>query len=341
MGGSLRLPHCLLALGPDAAGVVLTGLIGAAEATIDAAVYEVGPSYAALLAGAARRGVGVRLLLDAHAGANTTSVRLLGGDGARARCRVIGGHPGVEAHWKLLLIDGHTLAVGSGNLIHRDAPAHGQPGTREWWATVSGAPSLLRDARRALDATWREAAAPPLAWRRAVPAAPAVPPVGVPDPEVPPLSLEVAEASLRLTVGGAVVGAEVAARINAASVRALVTVPYVHTRVAAVRPLLDAMSAAHARGADVRLLLGGVPDPVDAAALRATPFSVRVMDPARSTTGHAKGLVADGAAVVGSANWSGAGLGGNREAALSIEDGRAADWFAAALDRDWRVSRPL
>jgi phosphatidylserine/phosphatidylglycerophosphate/cardiolipin synthase-like enzyme len=135
--------------------------------------------------------------------------------------------------------------------------------------------------------------------------------------------------------------AEIAARIDAAPGRVLVTVPYVHTRVAAVRPLLDAMAAACARGADVRLLLGGVPDPVDAAALRATPFTVRVMDPARSTTGHAKGLVAGGAAVVGSANWSGAGLGGNREAALSIEDGRAADWFAAALDRDWRVSRPL
>jgi len=233
------------------------------------------------------------------------------------------------------------VAVGSGNLLHRDAPAAGQPGTREWWVTVAGAPTLVGAARRVLDAAWREAAAPPLAWRRAEPVAPAVPAVGVPRPEVPPLSLDVPEASLHLVVGGAAVGAEVAARIAAAGGRALVTVPYVHTHVAAVRALLDALEAACARGADVRLLLGGVPDPADAAFLRATPLPVRVMDPARSTTGHAKGLVSDGAAVVGSANWSGSGLGGNREASLSIDDVRAADFFAAALDRDWRVSRPL
>ncbi|HXA29647.1 MAG TPA: phospholipase D-like domain-containing protein [Candidatus Angelobacter sp.] len=334
------MPRCVLALGPDAAGSVLADLIAAATARIDAAVYEVGPSYAALLGRAARRGVAVRLLLDAHAGANTTSVRLL--QGIDAHCRVIGGHPGVEAHWKLLLVDGATVALGSGNLIHRDAPAPGLPGTREWWATVSDASALVAAARHALDAAWREAAEPPLAWRRAVAVAFAAPPVGVPRPEVPPLSLEVPEASLRLCVGGAAVAAELAARIGTARDRVLVTVPYVHTHVAAVASLLDALQAARARGAEVRLLLGTVPEPRDAEALRSVPtIEVRVMDPLRCTTGHAKGLVADGAAVVGSANWSGTGLGSNREAALTVDDPHAADWFAAALDRDWQVSRPL
>jgi phosphatidylserine/phosphatidylglycerophosphate/cardiolipin synthase-like enzyme len=332
------LPRCTLALGPDCAGEVLTDLLEAARTTVEAAVYEVGPSYAALLARAGRRGVAVRLLLDRHAGANTTTVRRLHGTGVE--CRVLGGHPGVEAHWKLLLVDG-TLAAGSGNLLHRDAPAPGLPGTREWWATVSGAPSLLRAARHALGVAWREAEVPPLAWRHAVPVRPVPPPVGVPQPAVPPLQLDVAEAALQLTVGGAPVAAVLAARIAAARSRVLATVPYVHARVAEVRALLDAMAAAAGRGADVRLLLGGVPDPSDAALLRATPLSVRVMDPARCTTGHAKGLVADGGVVLGSANWSGAGLGGNREAALAIDDSRAADWFAAALERDWAVSLPL
>jgi phosphatidylserine/phosphatidylglycerophosphate/cardiolipin synthase-like enzyme len=65
------------------------------------------------------------------------------------------------------------------------------------------------------------------------------------------------------------------------------------------------------------------------------------MDPARSTTGHAKGMVIDQAVVVTSANWSGAGLGGNREVALEIDAPPAAGYFAAALERDWAGSRPL
>jgi phosphatidylserine/phosphatidylglycerophosphate/cardiolipin synthase-like enzyme len=335
------MAHCVLALGPDTAGGLLGDLIEGAASRVDAAIYEVGPSYSVRLARARQRGVAVRLLLDAHAGANSTTARLLRGSGAEVR--VIGGHPGVEGHWKLLLIDGTTLAVGSGNLVHRDAPRPGGAGTREWWAAVSGAPGLLRSARAVFGDAWREAKDPPPAWRRAVAPPPAVPPVGVPRPAVPSLSLDVPEAALTLRVGGGEVATDLAARIAAATTRALVIAPYVHARVEAVRTLLDALAAAQARGVEVRMLLGTPPDPEDARALHALhpALPVRVMDPARCTTGHAKGLVADGCAVAGSANWSGAGLGGNREAALSIEDARAADWFGAALDRDWRVSRPL
>ena len=330
------MARCVLALGPDSAGEVLTGLVANATKRIDAAVYEVGPSYAALLARATGRGVALRLLLDAHSGANSTTCRVLRGTGAE--CCVLGGHPGVEAHWKLLLVDGHTVAVGSGNLIHRDAPDPGRPGTREWWSTVADAPSLLRAARTAFDRGWREAAAPPATWRRALGVVPVPPPVGVPHPTVAPLSLDLAEGALHLAAGGAEVAALLGARLAAARARALVTVPYVHTRVAAVCVLLDALAAARANGTDVRLLLGTQPDPLDARALRHSSFHVRVMDPARCTTGHAKGVVADGVAVVGSANWSGAGLGGNREAALVLDDPRAADYYAAALERDWEVS---
>jgi len=332
--------RCVLALGPDCAGTVLSELVAGARSRLDAAVYEVGPSYAVQLVRAAARGVRVRLLLDAHAGANSTSTRLVHGGGVA--CRVLGGHPGVEAHWKVLIADGARLAVGSGNLLHRDAPAPGQPGTREWWVAVSGAPRLLRTAADLVDTAWAEATDPPLAWRRAAVAAPAPPPVGVPQPAVPPLHLDVPARALHLAAGGEEVAALLAERIAAARRRVLVTVPYVHSGVPAVRALLDALVAAARRGATVRVLLGTPPEPAAAEAVRAIPLiSVRVMDPARSTTGHAKGLVADGVAVAGSANWSGAGLGGNREAALSLDDARAAGWFAAALSRDWEASSPL
>lgn len=333
------MARCVLALGPDSAGGMLAALIEGAAQRIDAAVYEVGPSYAAQLARAERRGAAVRLLLDAHAGANATSVRLLHGTGVA--CRLLGGHPGVEAHWKLLVVDADTVAVGSGNLIHRDAPEPGHAGTREWWAAVTGAPALLRQAGEAFRAAWRVAEPPPLAWRRAVAVAPAAPPVGIPQPAVPALELDLPDPALGLHVGGAAIAAALQARVDAARGRVLAIVPYAHARVPSVCTLLDALDAARARGADVRLLLGTPPDPRDAVALRGRSFATRVMDPARSTTGHAKGLVADGTAVLGSANWSGAGLGGNREAALALDDPRAAGWLAAALDRDWQIATPL
>jgi cardiolipin synthase A/B len=333
------LARCVLSLGPDTAGGLLRELLAAARRRLDVAAYEVGPSYAAPLARAAARGVQVRLLLDAHAGANATAAAILAPTGVA--CRVLGGHPGVEGHWKLLLADGETLAVGSGNLIKRDAPPPGQPGTREWWATVTDASPVAAAARRAFDAAWSASAEPPRAWRRAAAAVPVAPPVGLPQPCVESLALAIPASQLHLCTGGAEVAALLGALLDGAHSRALATVPYVHTRVAAVRPLLDALLAAQAGGADVRLLLGTEPDPRDAAALAATPLHVRVMDPLRCTTGHAKGLVVDAAAVVGSANWSGTGLGGNHEAALLLDDLRAADWYAAALERDWAVARPL
>ena len=335
------MAHCTLALGPDAAGGLLRGVIERAETRLDVAVYEVGPSYAALLAAAARRGVAVRLLLDAHAGANATAVRIVAGSGVE--CRVLGGHPGAEAHWKLLMGAG-TLAAGTGNLLRRDAPPPGEAGTREWWVAVSGrAAHLLSRAHGSFNSAWREAAPPPAIWRRLA-ELPSVPPVGVPPQRIEPFDVDIPAQSLRLVAGGSAVAALLSEQIAGARRRVLVTVPYVHTHVESVGALLDALCNAAARGAAVRLLLGAPPDPRDAVGLPAPALrhvAVRVMDPLRSTTGHAKGLVADAAAVVGSANWSAAGLGGNRESALLLDDGRAADWFAAALELDWALARPL
>jgi cardiolipin synthase A/B len=335
--------RCVLALGPDTAGGLLAELIDGARSRLDVAVYETGPSYAARLARASRRGVAVRLLLDRHGGANASAMRVLHGTGAE--CRVAGGHPGVESHWKLLLGAGGAIALGTGNLLHRDAPEPGMAGTREWWASVTGAPALAGRGREAFDAAWAEAGEPPAAWSRVVPPPPLAPPVGTPRPAVPSRTLDIEERRMRLVTGGEEVAALEQRLLGAARRRALVLVPYVHTRVDAVAELLSVLVAARTRGAEVRLLLGTAPEPADAAGLRADAVhldgSVRVMDPGRTTTGHAKGVIADGTVVVTSANWSGAGLGGNHEAALAIEDERAADWFAASLERDWSLSRAL
>ncbi|TMD99516.1 MAG: hypothetical protein E6I76_02155 [Chloroflexi bacterium] len=306
------MPRLTCALGPDSAGDLLAGIIGGASDALDLAVYEVGPSYAGPLAAAASRGVRVRLLVDGHAGANAASARLLAGCGAEVR---VWARRPAEAHWKLLVAGDATLAVGSGNLIARDA--------------------LAACARAALEAAWGEADPPPAAWAGAVAEVPAV---GVPRPAVAALEVDVDPGALELVTGGRVVAALLAARLGGVRHRALVTVPYVHPHVIAVAGLLRALAAAAGRGADVRLLLGGVPDPADLAAVRGLGLAARVMDPARSTTGHAKGAVLDGAAIAGSANWSGAGLGANLEAALAADDPAAAGYFAAAFERDWAAS---
>jgi cardiolipin synthase A/B len=330
------------ALGPDSAGAVLMKLVREARGSIDAAIYEVGPSYRWALVRAAERGLRVRLVLDAHVsdgnGATARAVIAAGGE-----CRVAG--LGADAaHGKLLIVDS-TVAVGTGNLIWRDAPRDRHPrflpgrpplaGTREWWVTAAGSRRLHRAAAEAFDAHWTGATAPPSAWD----AAPqrAAPPIGTPLPQVAPRIVCAASRRLRLVVGGAAVGQTLGAMMTAARRRVLVTVPYVHPGALPVRGLLDRMIEASSRGVACALLLGGIPDPNDAEGLRALPFAVRRMDPARSTSGHAKGMVADASVLVSSANWSVAGLGGNWEAALRVEHPGAAAYYAAAWRRDWET----
>ena len=89
-----------------------------ARRNIDAAVYEVGPSYRWALVRAAERGLRVRLVLDAHiSDGNAATARALIAAGAECRVAGVGAD---AAHGKLLIVD-RTVAVGSGNLIWRDA----------------------------------------------------------------------------------------------------------------------------------------------------------------------------------------------------------------------------
>jgi cardiolipin synthase len=334
------------ALGPDAAGTVLMRLLRDARDSIDAAIYEVGPSYRWALVRAVERGVRVRVVLDAHVSdgnaATSRAVIAAGGE-----CRVAG--VGAEAaHGKLILVD-NTVAVGTGNLIWRDAPrdphlrfppaAPPLAGTREWWATAAGSRRLNRAGAAIFAAHWTAATAPPTGWS----AAPerTAPPVGTPAPQVAPEVRCVASRRLRLITGGRAVGEALGVMVGTARRRVLVTVPYARPAALPVRDLLTRMSAASSRGVVCALLLGGPPDPGEAAILAALPFAVRHMDPGRSTSGHAKGMVADGAVVVSSANWSAAGLCGNWEAALHIGHAGAASYYAAAWQRDWVEGLPI
>jgi phosphatidylserine/phosphatidylglycerophosphate/cardiolipin synthase-like enzyme len=328
------------ALGPDSAGTLLTALLTSAQGSLEACMYEVGPAYRWAFVEAARRGVGVRLLLDRHGsdGNAATARELIRAGGV---CRVPPAGSG-QAHAKVIAVDGGQVAVGTGNLIWRDAPrdAHGLlpprarplPGTREWWALAGPNRDVGREVVARFDAAWRESEPPPPRWA-AVPAM-AAPAVGTPQPQVPPLTVPLSRHRLRFVAGGAAVRSLLAGALCHAERRILATLPYVVVCDAA-RPLLAAMEEASRRGVDVRLLLGEPPDPGRALPAMAT----RVMDATRSTRGHAKGVVVDGRVFVTSANWSTTGLGPNWEAALLVDQPDCAAYFAEAWERDWSAAR--
>lgn len=311
-------------------------------------MYEVGPSYAWALVSAARRGVRVRLLLDGHRadGNAGTSVAVAAAGG---RVRVL--DRGIAAgHWKLLLVDGREVAVGTGNLIWRDAPRRTRRralpaapllrGTREWWS-VTDVEEVAGVADAAFHAAWDAADPPPATWQtdRHVRQDPGA--VGTPSPQVEPMQLAADTGRVRLVVGGLAVAAALRRVIDGAQSRVLVTAPYLGSRAAAVRALVDAARAASVRRADVRFLLGARPHPGEAAYLTRWRVPARWMDPSASTRGHAKGLIADGTAIVTSANWSRAGFGANWEAALLMDSAPAAGYLAAAWERDWATAQPV
>jgi hypothetical protein len=339
------------ALGPDSAGTLLHRFIETSNTRLDVAVYEAGPSYGWIFPRTVERGVRVRLLLDGHGGANRGCIEELRSAAERGvvvPCRVRR-HDGLrEAHWKLLVADSDRLAVGTGNLIQRDAPAdhHGRlppdaaplAGTREWWAFVDGAPTLAAAARSRVGAAWRESVPPTAVWE--IEQVPEVPPIGTPRPSVAPLEVEVSPRRLHLATDARAVRTGIEALLEAARRRCLVTVPYIHTWAHEVRPLLQRCVELHGEGADVRLLLGTPPADGDVVTLRERGLPTRVMDPQRCTTGHAKGMVADRTVMVMSSNWSAAGLGASLEAGLRIDHAGAAEYFADAFDRDWAVADP-
>lgn len=343
-----------LALGPDDDGSLIADTLAAATESLDIAVYELGPGWAQEVRALARRGVRTRVLVDDHAGASTRSAAILAHCGAEMRHA---GRGATELHCKLLMArgaaTGRRVAVGTGNLVDRDAPRpvskHPEgvllPGTREWWVAIElddDTPAITA-AGAFFESRWRSAREAPRArWRLGRGTAP---PVNVPEPAVSRLRIAVDPGAVELACGARDCArlllhtAESGGR-DAGGVDLIA--PYVHARAPAVAALLDRLGSLVAAGSRVRLLLGTPPGAGDAvASVAGRGIEVRVLDPSTTTTGHAKGLVAGGCVVVGSANLSGAGLEVNDELALAIDDRRAAQYFGDAFERDWASGTDL
>ncbi|WP_430639300.1 phospholipase D-like domain-containing protein [Haloferax volcanii] len=138
----------------------------------------------------------------------------------------------------------------------------------------------------------------------------------------------------------------VVARLDAAERRIDVLQPTVE----ADGPFVRALKRAADRGVRVRLLLGSAwYDEEENRALAerlnewadrtGSPLSVRLARPGdRYGAIHAKGVVADDTALVGSLNWNRHSARENREVVLALSDPAAAAYFHEAFAADWRAS---
>ncbi|OYR53791.1 phospholipase D-like domain-containing protein [Halorubrum halodurans] len=148
-----------------------------------------------------------------------------------------------------------------------------------------------------------------------------------------------APADVELLTAPGNAGDRIVDRIDAADDRVLAVVP--RTGGPDER-IVRALRRAAARGVDVHLLLSNAwydreTNRKLAETLAAEPIEVAVAEP-RGRYGkiHAKGLVIDDAAVVGSLNWNEGARTENREVLLAVENAEVADFYARAYAADWR-----
>lgn len=148
-----------------------------------------------------------------------------------------------------------------------------------------------------------------------------------------------APADVELLTAPGNAAARIVARIDAADDRVLAVVP--RTGGPDER-IVRALRRAADRGVDTHLLLSGEwydreENRELAETLADEPIDVAVADPrGRYGKVHAKGLVIDDTAVVGSLNWNEQAATENREVLLAVESPDVADFYARTYAADWR-----
>lgn len=97
----------------------------------------------------------------------------------------------------------------------------------------------------------------------------------------------------------------------------------------------NAIGTAKMRGVDVRVILS---DPTDSSVTYLTGLGIPVKFPPQSIFMHAKLIIADGIAFVGSENMSQTSLTKNREVGVLVTDGPAQQVIKTAFESDWTAS---
>ncbi|GAB3698793.1 phospholipase D-like domain-containing protein [Halorubrum pallidum] len=336
---------------PDSPDVPANALRGTDERLLLAGYTLESTRIADLLVSAADRGVAVRVLLEGSpvGGFSARSARLVDRlVAADVEVRILDADPERFRfhHAKYAVADDHAVvltenwkASGTGGRTNRGWGIVAEPTANAGSRSGSTSPSspaddlaaLFRDDAAAADARpWREFKADTEFHDS-----------GRADDTYPtrfePPAPARADVTLLTAPGNA--ADRIVARIDAADDRVLAVVP----RTGGPNDrIVRALRRAADRGVDVHLLLSGAWYDRDgnrelAATLESEPIAVAVSEPrGRYGKVHAKGLVVDDAAIVGSLNWNEGAATENREVLLAVDDAGVADFYARAYAADWR-----
>jgi len=330
---------------PDSPGMPVEPLRGA-EDRLFVAGYTLGSERVAdLLVAAADRGVEVRVLVEGSpvGGFSARSARLLDRVAAAGvEVRVLNGDPERFRfhHAKYAVADDRAVV-----LTENWKPSGTGGRTNRGWGVVTGTPRSATTGRTTADdlaALFREdaAASDARSWA-AFRADAEFHDGGAASGSYPtrfePPQPRTADVALLTAPGN---GADrLVARIDAADDRVLALVPRTG---GPDNRLVRALRRAADRGVDVHLLLSGAWYDREAnralvEALADEPVSVAVAEPrGRYGKVHAKAVIVDDTAVVGSLNWNDGAATENREVLLANEDEAVADFYARAYAADWR-----
>lgn len=294
----------------------LMGMIAKAEKRIDFIQLEwhytpetVGRVQEALRA-AVRRGVRVRGLVEDRISFNPRSVEFLVEKfGVDARLDT----PEKMTHNKLFIVDGAEVLLGSTNLTHNSMARNNETNV------------LIRDPAVAayfegyFERLWADSAA---------------------EPGLPPLTSGAITAFTNRSFLE-----EVLPLLDGAkeSIRVLMYgISYREGEArSSVNRLVDALAAARRRGLPVRVLLDksnynkGINEVNERAKAHLESNGVEVRWDDEGVTSHAKLIIADGAAVVGSYNWGREAMDRRNECAVIIRDPDAREFFSRYFDTLW------
>lgn len=352
----------LAAVSPNDGADLVMSFLGSARGSIEVSVYTLThEGIASVLAGAAARGVRVRVLLDGGpvGGLDEAAEPIASGLAwAGAELRWLRGATDVVKryrylHAKYAVVDGMRLLVSSENFGDSGFPLEGRTGNRGWTVALEDA-RLAADIRAVFEADFDPrrrdsiAAEPRPAWTPAE------------EVRVPPWSpgTDARTRRVRLLVGPdtALDPSGLLDLLASARDRIWIETFYIEeTWRDARNPFLEAAVHAARRGVDVRILLDGSwwNDDPDAegnddlvgrlnerAGAEGLRLEARLVAPyGRVDSVHNKGVVVDGMTIlVSSMNWAHASATENREVGLILEDPVVAARFEAALLADWTMA---
>ncbi len=305
----LAAEHVRLLPMPEAGAGAIAAIVDGARTSIDLEIYQLeDPLVTAALVRAAGRHVKVRVMLEPKTV----------GAANYAQQSALLSHAGIEVqatppqfdrsgnvdHAKFMIVDGHELLFGSGNLVRSGlGGSHaGEFATRDFWVRDSRA-RAVGEAVRLFAADWARQSTAGLPFRELV------------------VTPDNANTSLLDLIGRA---------------RRRVLV---YNQSLSDAGIIEALVAAKQRGADVQVLLGYQPGfggqpPKNQAAIDRLRAASITADFLHRHYLHGKVVLSDDRAFVGSQNFTSGGLRNNREVGETLDDADAVDELASTFHAD-------